>query len=93
MMLLKLQLVIFQRLDTHFIVITNQNSIKVPKVVKPTNNKTLGTSVINRPIPTFSCCETLSPSIGETAVHNTMVASCQATISLIAQILSNTICA
>ena len=29
---------------------TNQNLIKVPKVVEPTTKKTLGTSVINSPI-------------------------------------------
>ena len=28
----------------------NQNLIKVPKVVKPTNKKTFGTSVINSPM-------------------------------------------
>ena len=29
---------------------TNQNSIKDPKVVEPTNNKTFGASVINSPM-------------------------------------------
>ena len=39
---------------------TNQNSIIVPKVVKPTNNlKTLGTRVINSP-PTHSCINSLN---------------------------------
>ncbi len=44
-----------KRLDTHFNEPTNQNSLKVPKMVKPTNiiklyYKTLGTSVINNPV-------------------------------------------
>ena len=29
---------------------TNQNLLKAPKVVKPTNKKTLGTGVINSPM-------------------------------------------
>ena len=44
------------RLDSQFNKLTNQNSIKVPKVVKPRNNKTLletlGTSVTAQcPLP------------------------------------------
>ena len=31
----------FKRLDTQLNELTNQNSIKVPKVIKPTNKKTL----------------------------------------------------
>ena len=34
-----------KHLDTQLNEPTNQNSIKAPKVVKPTNNKTLGTGV------------------------------------------------
>ena len=37
-------------LDTQHNEPPHQNSIKVPKVVKPTNKKTLGTSVINSPL-------------------------------------------
>ena len=36
-----------KHLDTQLIEPTNQNAAKVPKVVKPTNKKSLGTSVIN----------------------------------------------
>ena len=36
-----------KRLDSQLHELTNKNSIEVPKVVKPTNKKTLGTSVIN----------------------------------------------
>ena len=39
-MIHQLQLVV-EHLDTHLNEPTNQNSIKVPEVVKPTNNKTL----------------------------------------------------
>ena len=42
-------------LDTQVNKPTNQNTLKVPKVVEPTNKKlyykTLGTSVVNSPIP------------------------------------------
>ena len=45
------------RLNTHLNESPYQNSIKFPKVVKPTNKKTLlknlGTSVINSPLPPF----------------------------------------
>ena len=50
-----------KRLDTQINEPTNQNSIKVPKIVKPTNKKnyykTLGTSVINDPMspPSLFC--------------------------------------
>ena len=37
---IRLQLVA-KHLDTRLIALTNQNSIKFPKVVKPTNKKTL----------------------------------------------------
>ena len=44
---------------------TNQNLVKFPKVVEPTNgkryNKTLGTSVINSPMS--------SPSLGFTSIY------------------------
>ena len=44
-----------KRLDTQLDKSINQNSSKVPKVVEPTNKKTyyktLGTSVINSPLP------------------------------------------
>ena len=39
-----------KRLDTQLNETTNQNSIKVAKVDKPTNNKNFGTSVINIPM-------------------------------------------
>ena len=43
-----------ERLETQLNESTNQNSLKVPRVVKPTNKKTLlkklGTSVINSPL-------------------------------------------
>ena len=47
-----------KHLDTQLNESTNQNSLKVPKVVKPTNKKmllkTLGTSVMNSPLsPSF----------------------------------------
>ena len=49
---------LLKRLDTRLSEPTNQNLIKVPKVVNPTNNKlcnkTFGTSVINNPISPFS---------------------------------------
>ena len=44
-------------LDTQLIESTNKKLLKVPKVVKPTNRKTLlvtvGTSVINSPLSPF----------------------------------------
>ena len=33
---------------------TNQNSVKIPKVVKPTNNKAFGTNAINSPLSHLS---------------------------------------
>ncbi len=39
-----------KRLDNEINEPKNQNSKKLPKVVKPTNNKTFGTSVINIPM-------------------------------------------
>ena len=49
----ELQLV-FENLDTQLNEPTNQNTLKVPKVVKPTNKKMLlydmGSSVINSPM-------------------------------------------
>ena len=45
-----------KRLDTQLHELTDQNSIKVPKVVKP-KNKTLGTGVINSvlSLPSLVC--------------------------------------
>ena len=48
--------VMVERLDSKLYEPTNQNLIKVPKIVKPTNKKnifkTLGTSVIDSPMST-----------------------------------------
>ena len=46
---------VFETLDTQLFKPTNQNSLRVPKVVKPTNkkkhyHKTMRTSVINSPL-------------------------------------------
>ena len=43
-----------KRLDTQLDKPTNQNPLKALKVVKPTNEKTLGTSVINSPLSPLS---------------------------------------
>ena len=45
----------------------NQNTVKVPKVVKP-SNKTLGTSVINSPMSPSSLCLLCPPSITNTQI-------------------------
>ena len=43
-----------KRLVTELNEPTHQSLIKVPKVVEPTNKKTLGTSVINSPMSSLS---------------------------------------
>ena len=50
-----------KRLDTQLNKPTNQNLLKVPKVVRSTNKKTLGTSVINSLLSPLSLCIQPSP--------------------------------
>ena len=60
-----------KRLDTHFKDPTNQNSLKVPKVIRPTNkkmyNKTLGTSYATKTMmTTFISCKAQNIMDGQT---------------------------